>query len=486
MKDLSAAAPFPDLAPLVARLAAHHGLDTVVNAGAWWPPEVELMYPKLTVLGDASRGVSRVDPAHAAIVVDASRMGAKEFGQRLDGLGRLVHQAPLIVVGTENVDGLTSTLRARALEPFLTGRTRATSGSDEHRAGVLIIDRIVDLAVPAPRDAFRVVAIMTVYNEEDVLAPSLAKLIDDGVEVYVIDNWSTDGSFEIARSFEGRGLVGLERFPAEATPTFRLQPLLQRVEQVAADQHADWNIHHDVDERRSGPWPGIGLRESLWRVQSLGFSAIDHTVLNFRPVDDTFEPGSDFERHFRFFEFGRTRDLVRQVKAWKNDGRVDLASSAGHEARFVGRRVFPYKFLIKHYPIRSQAHGDRKILRDRVARWDPTERARGWHVQYNAIEGQQSFLRDPADLIEDRGAVTRASYLPEIIAGASLEDPVFPSWALSSRTGRALYRRTRRLLLGDRYERVRRSPLLRPAFVRRPLAALRATLLEGRSGVRRG
>ena len=37
----------------------------------------------------------------------------------------------------------------------------------------------------------------------------------------------------------------------------------------------------------------------------------------------------------------------------------------GHDARFPGRRVFPYKFLLLHYPARSQEQGERKVFRDR-------------------------------------------------------------------------------------------------------------------------
>jgi hypothetical protein len=486
MRKGPAVEPCPDLASLVARLASHHDLDTVINSGAWWPPELELLYPALRVVAAGQRGLSHIDPGRSAILVDAALARAADLTRTIDSLRRLVDRVPVLVVATEEIDGLTTTLATIGIEPAFVGQTRAVSGPSDRRVGLVIVDRIVSRPVPPTPDDFRVVAIMTVYNEEDVLAPSLMKLIDDGVGVYLIDNWSTDSSFEIAQSFEGRGLIGLEHFPAKPTPTFRLEPLLHRVEKIAAGMNADWLIHHDADERRTGPWGGIGLRDSLWRVQHSGFSAVDHTVMNFRPVDSNFEPGSDFEKHFRFFEFGRTRDMVVQVKAWKKVGQVDLASSSGHEARFVGRRVFPYKFLLKHYPVRSQAHGERKVLRDRIERWDPRERARGWHVHYDQVAEHQLFVRHPDELIEDRGAATRAQYLAELISGAGLADHSLPLWALRNRGSRALYRQSRRLLQGDGYERLRRFPLLRPAFIRRPLGRLRSILLEGRSSLRQG
>jgi hypothetical protein len=157
-----------------------------------------------------------------------------------------------------------------------------------------------------------------------------------------------------------------------------------------------------------------------------------------------------------------------------------LTSSGGHEARFPGRRVFPYKFELKHYPIRSQSHGEQKVFRDRIARWDPEERALGWHLHYNDVLPQQSFLRARQDLIEDRGAETHARFLTEILAGAGLTHRSFPAWALGSSAGRTIYLSAQRFAHGPTYARLLEFPLFRLGVVRRPLRRLRARL--ARSG----
>src|SRR6185503_9100294 len=87
-----------------------------------------------------------------------------------------------------------------------------------------------------------------------------------------------------------------------------------------------------------------------------------------------------------------------QVKAWRKTAEVDLVSTGGHEARFPGRRVFPLRFLLRHYPIRGQAHGERKVFTERRPRFSAEERARGWHVQYDGVEEGASFLREPSSL----------------------------------------------------------------------------------------
>jgi hypothetical protein len=54
--------------------------------------------------------------------------------------------------------------------------------------------------------------------------------------------------------------------------------------------------------------------------------------------------------------------------------------------------VYPFKFLLKHYPVRSQKHGEKKVFRERKARWNPEERAKGWHTHYDTMEEGDRFL----------------------------------------------------------------------------------------------
>jgi hypothetical protein len=215
-----------------------------------------------------------------------------------------------------------------------------------------------------------------------------------GVHVHVIDNWSNDATPEILERFAAHPAVTWERFPQSGdTGHFELERLLGRVEEVAADSGADWVIHHDADEIRESPWPGVSLVEALWAVQQWGYNCIDHTVFNFRPVDNSWSPGDDLASSFPWCEFGNTPADFLQIKGWKPQAtRLSMASNAGHQVQFDGRRVFPYKFLLRHYSIRSQEHGERKILRERQPRWSPDERAKGWHVHYDHYNEQTSFL----------------------------------------------------------------------------------------------
>ena len=247
----------------------------------------------------------------------------------------------------------------------------------------------------------RVLAIISTYNEADIIEPVLNHLIENGVEVYLIDNRSTDDTVERARGRLGRGVVGIEEFPPalepNGSPQVAWNAILQRKVEVARAIPADWYIHHDADEIRESPWPGCSLRDGIQWVDQLGFTAIDFRVLNFPPVDSAFEAGVDPKEHFTRFEEAAEYDRV-QIKCWKACPEVTL-EDGGHEVRFVERRVFPVRFILRHYPIRSQGHGIRKVFAERKNRFVESERTLGWHVQYDAVENEgHTFLRNPASL----------------------------------------------------------------------------------------
>jgi hypothetical protein len=69
------------------------------------------------------------------------------------------------------------------------------------------------------------------------------------------------------------------------------------------------------------------------------------------------------------------------------------------EGAFDGRRVYPYRFLMRHYTFRSQAQqGERKIFKERRPRRSLAEHARGWHYHYDLYPDGHVFIRNPADL----------------------------------------------------------------------------------------
>jgi glycosyltransferase involved in cell wall biosynthesis len=250
----------------------------------------------------------------------------------------------------------------------------------------------------------RITAIVAAYNEADIIGQSVGDLVRQGIHVYVLDNLSTDGTRAALQPFAASGLIRVEQFPAgEVSPSgahrYEHGRIMLRKQELACELDSDWFISHDADEFRESPWTHLSLREGIERVDRSGWNAIDFTVLNFWPTDDRAEAGDDVRAAFRYYEAGGPWDRA-QVKCWKKAPDVELVSSAGHDAQFASRRVFPIRFILRHYPIRSQEHGLRKILEERKPRFPEEERQRGWHVQYDDISAGHRFLRDPRTLTE--------------------------------------------------------------------------------------
>jgi glycosyltransferase involved in cell wall biosynthesis len=258
--------------------------------------------------------------------------------------------------------------------------------------------------------ALSVVALIAAYNEADVIEQVVRDLIANGVSVYLVDDGSTDDTARLVEPLVGRGVVAIERLappPGGADAhKFAWERLLRRKSQLAADLDADWFIHHDADEFRESPWAGVSLQDAIRRVDALGYNAIDFVDLDFWPTHDGFDAGTDVRAAFPWYSDAASYDRV-QIRCWKKAPHVDLASSGGHDVKFENRRVFPIRFISRHYPIRGQAHGERKVFAERRPRFSSGERARKWHVQYDGVQEGTSFIRDVCDLTRYDGDAVR-------------------------------------------------------------------------------
>ncbi|MGQ0732811.1 MAG: glycosyltransferase [Acidobacteriota bacterium] len=258
---------------------------------------------------------------------------------------------------------------------------------------------------------FRVVALIAAYNEADVIGAVITHLVKQQVDVYVIDNCSTDDTRRVVEEHLGHGVIGMETFPGTGAKLraaeFRWSRILKRKEVLAQEMAADWVMHHDADEFRESPWPNLTLRDGIRLVDRLGYNAVDFDVFNFWPTTVAPpEPGPDGLS--AYFERAESFDR-KQVKCWKRGPTaVDLVTSGGHDVQFQGRRIYPQRFILRHYPIRSQAHGERKVFAERRPRFAADERDRGWHVQYDKYTPGISFERDVDQMTRYDADVVRA------------------------------------------------------------------------------
>ena len=245
----------------------------------------------------------------------------------------------------------------------------------------------------------RIVALIAVFNERRFIAGCLEPLFAQGVEAYVIDNGSTDDTAEIARRYLGHGLVGMESL--KRTEYFSLQRVLTRKQELAATLDADWFIHHDADEIRTGAKPGQTLAAALAEADAAGANAVNFLEFTFTPTQEA--PDHD---HPRF------RDTMRwyypflprfphRLNAWKRqDTPVNLVDCAGHEVSFSGLHMHPESLPLEHYMFLSAAHAVEKFIETRT--YDPAMIAKGWHRWRSRLTPEDICLPAATQLKERR------------------------------------------------------------------------------------
>jgi hypothetical protein len=215
-------------------------------------------------------------------------------------------------------------------------------------------------------DHFIVIALLAVRNESTYMDRCISHLVSQGIDVYVIDNESTDNTVEIAQKWVGQGVIGIETLPYEGFYDWR--GILERKAELAASLEADWFIHHDADEIRQSPRDDETLKEAILRLDAQGYNAIDFHEFVFLPRDDDDEPvapGDYVERLNLGYYFAPTPD--HRVNAWKKtDQPPDLVTHAGHQVLFHGRSMAPEKLILRHYPCVSAAHLRKKYGLERV------------------------------------------------------------------------------------------------------------------------
>ncbi len=259
---------------------------------------------------------------------------------------------------------------------------------------------------------FKILAIVHVYNEADIMEALVFYLLGQGVDVYIVDNWSEDGTYEIAQKLRERfpERIFVERFPENGrTQYYEWYQQLERTEELGRCLQYDWFIHYDADEMRISPWKNATLRQTVYYADLLGYNLIENTVIDFKLTEDTNE--SIFMKD-TYFDFGHRNSHFKQTKSWKKMDFITLKESGGHVAVVPEPKIFPLKILIRHYPFRNLKQAEKKVFTDRKPRFVKERGKRGWHGQYDAMKDKTDLLTDPDKLLKWDEETEERYYVP--------------------------------------------------------------------------
>jgi glycosyltransferase involved in cell wall biosynthesis len=233
----------------------------------------------------------------------------------------------------------------------------------------------------ARENSMRIIAMLTSYNESRFIGHILEHYLRNGIEVFLLDNESTDDTVEIASQYLDKNLIEIRTIPRSGKKEW--VKMLALKEDLAESLKADWFIHADPDEFRSSPDSETTLAQAIADVDKQGYNAVNFMEFSFVPTKD--EPDHDHPRFLQTMKYYYPflpRPLNR-LNAWRQPPRstnllksawktiryrkfrqpvAELVFSGGHQVRFDGIRPFPDDFKMRHYIVLSLEHAYKKYV----------------------------------------------------------------------------------------------------------------------------
>jgi glycosyltransferase involved in cell wall biosynthesis len=243
-----------------------------------------------------------------------------------------------------------------------------------------------------------IVSAVNVYNEADILDQLLTHLHDNGISFVVLDGGSRDGSIDIAREYYTKGLLAHEVVKRD----FKRWDLdLEYSLQMAIACSPEWILRNDADEFFESAVLGERLCDAISKEDKAGFNIIQFDNFEFCLTEKDFNSDEpDIRKKLKYYTWS---DDYR-FKAWKYYQGATDKPSGGHYPSYppdVKPKVSPRKFVMRHYRFTSPEVAIRKVFEEKLPRYPPENRARGWHWHYD------HFKRDPTFFILDSSKLSK-------------------------------------------------------------------------------
>ncbi len=215
--------------------------------------------------------------------------------------------------------------------------------------------------------------VIAVRNEAQYLQVLLPLLAAQAIDVVIVDDESTDASYEVYTAFRGHPIIGLEYLPYRGY--FSLSEQLQAKKQVYDKIKHDWIVHQDADEVLEHFKPDLTLRDAIQEADEGGYNVLNFEEFVFLP-----EPHADY-RHknyytdiLRYYFFEPQKNRLN--RAWRRSANFDNILSGGHIVLGDCVSLCPVNHILRHYIVLGNEHAKRKYLH---RAFSDEELSRGWH-----------------------------------------------------------------------------------------------------------
>lgn len=198
-----------------------------------------------------------------------------------------------------------------------------------------------------------------VYNEEDIIQEVIEHLISQGLDLVVLDNGSTDGTYEICKKFAEKGLLELSKFKTK-TYDNNWDLILRALYDLALTKKPDWVIRSDSDEILESGIRGVPLKDAISKVDAEGYNLIQFDIFNFFSSDNDNVNAKSVIEKFPYYKW--RSDFA--YRAWKFMPGINVEYSGGHYPVFPDEycyKIYPKKFVLRHYGFRGEEQVKKKL-----------------------------------------------------------------------------------------------------------------------------
>ncbi len=243
----------------------------------------------------------------------------------------------------------------------------------------------------------RACGILFCYNEEQIIGETLKHYLKQGIDIVVIDNYSTDSSLDIAKTMRDKYSGKVLDIVRVKTEGYEWRKILQTACEYMHKNlnHYEWILLIDADAFYYSPVRDMSLLEFMDAVKKYRYNIIDGKVYEFFPIQKEAIP------LLKMKYYDTSDDLIeRQHKIFLYHPTIDFYTASGHQCYRSNRRVCSkVRFIYKHYPWISYEHGLKKIFKERKPRYVEMKEHPTWYEKWvGMLPIEKDFIKDPAKL----------------------------------------------------------------------------------------
>lgn len=222
---------------------------------------------------------------------------------------------------------------------------------------------------------------MAVYNDEDFISEVLENAISQGIELVLLDDGSTDNTYEICSKFLGKGILELYQQKSNSWDDEENRRIMY---DLALKHNPDWIILYGSDELLESWNNKVTLKDAISQVDREGCNLIHFNWFNFFLTSKDNEQSKSIKEKLKYYSW--VSDYL--YRSWKNIPGVGRQARGGHYPVFpqgITYKIYPRKFTLRHYQFRNNEQFKKKT-QERIKKIKGTAREKlGWIQSYKTI-----------------------------------------------------------------------------------------------------